>query len=555
MVDPKPDYESIDWSTIEQRFRVGALRAKLMRLALSITAMAIVLLIINLVGLFWLRANITDLVENRAPLVDATRRAQTGLQRALAGLRGWVAMEDPKFRQARLAAWSQDIEPALERIDVLASRSPDFARLGETVAGITTQLDKLRESQWWVDDVAQTPGNEPALVFHDHFVAPVRRDIEASLYEVGELAAEGEGTGDGIGNGPLANLSLFQMRLGAADAALREFIETGATASRWTFEQNIGAGQALLSALDAGHDAWRSLPAAHIRAVAREFPWYVHHAREAAELRAAPEWNVAQYFMALETVPLTRALTARLDALAQRQSELMQSESDHVALAGNATVVVSLALIGLMGIMAYALTSRRAEQITRPVHRLAQATSLLARGELNENLPVTTNDELGRLTVAFNHMRVNLQRSEAGLRRANDRMAADLQGAASYVRSALPPRLDADQGWVVTDWTFIASAELGGDFFGYHWIDDDHFAIYLLDVCGHGVGPAMLSMSAHNALRQKTLPDTDFRRPGEVLKALNRAFPMAKNQNKFFTIWYGVYDTRTRRLSSLCSAI
>ena len=177
-------------------------------------------------------------------------------------------------------------------------------------------------------------------------------------------------------------------------------------------------------------------------------------------------------------------------------------------------VALSVLLIGLMAITAYALTNRRAEQITRPVHRLSQATLLLAKGELNENLPITTDDELGRLTVAFNHMRVNLQRSEAALRRAHDRMAAELEGAESYVQSVLPkPLSSADKG-VLTDWTFIASAELGGDSFGYHWLDDEHFAIYLLDVCGHGVGPAMLSISALNVRRAGRSDGKDRIGPG-----------------------------------------
>ena len=62
----------------------------------------------------------------------------------------------------------------------------------------------------------------------------------------------------------------------------------------------------------------------------------------------------------------------------------------------------------------------------------------------------------------------------------------------------------------------------------------------------------MLSISAVNALRQQALPDTDFRRPSEVLRALNKAFPMQKNQNKFFTIWYGVYNITTHALTYGC---
>jgi len=64
----------------------------------------------------------------------------------------------------------------------------------------------------------------------------------------------------------------------------------------------------------------------------------------------------------------------------------------------------------------------------------------------------------------------------------------------------------------------------------------------LLDVCGHGVGAALLSASAMNVIRSQTLPDTDFHSPESVLAALNRAFQMESQNEMYFTIWYGVFD-------------
>ncbi len=104
------------------------------------------------------------------------------------------------------------------------------------------------------------------------------------------------------------------------------------------------------------------------------------------------------------------------------------------------------------------------------------------------------------------------------------------------------------EGNIVTDWRYVPSAQLGGDSFGYHWIDDEHFAVYLLDVCDHGVGPALLSVSALNVLRSQTLRNTNFRSPEEVLFALNETFQMEKQNNLYFTIWYGVYNKRTGEL-------
>jgi serine phosphatase RsbU (regulator of sigma subunit)/HAMP domain-containing protein len=123
----------------------------------------------------------------------------------------------------------------------------------------------------------------------------------------------------------------------------------------------------------------------------------------------------------------------------------------------------------------------------------------------------------------------------------------ELTEAANYVKQMLP--LPLNDGPVSIDWRFVPSASLGGDAFGYQWIDDDNLAVYLVDVSGHGVGAALLSVSIMNVLRSQTLSETDFRNPEEVLSALNDAFPGEKHNGMFFTIWYGVYTKSTRTLS------
>ena len=97
---------------------------------------------------------------------------------------------------------------------------------------------------------------------------------------------------------------------------------------------------------------------------------------------------------------------------------------------------------------------------------------------------------------------------------SQSRLANEMKQAAHYVRSILPDKLR--KGKIITDWRFIPSAELGGDSFGYHWLDDDHFAFYLLDVSGHGVGSALLSVSAMNALRSQCCHIRIFVRLGQV---------------------------------------
>ncbi len=146
-----------------------------------------------------------------------------------------------------------------------------------------------------------------------------------------------------------------------------------------------------------------------------------------------------------------------------------------------------------------------------------------------------------------------LERNEAyqALLKSQQALASELAEAAAYVQSLLP--LPLDEGPVLTSWEFIPSTSLGGDAFGYHWLDDDRFCMFLLDVCGHGVGAALLSISAMNVLRSQSLPNTDFGEPGSMLQALNEAFQMERHNGMYFTIWYGVYS-RSKRILSYSSA-
>jgi len=142
-----------------------------------------------------------------------------------------------------------------------------------------------------------------------------------------------------------------------------------------------------------------------------------------------------------------------------------------------------------------------------------------------------------------------LERNEAfrKLAESQRQLAEEVAQAARYVRSLLPAPLTGAAARI--DWRFVPSTTLGGDSFGYHWLDEDHLAVYLLDVSGHGVGSSLMSVSAMNVISARSLPDTDFRNPGQVLQRLSSAFPMEKHNGLYFTIWYGVYHRGTRRLS------
>lgn len=132
-----------------------------------------------------------------------------------------------------------------------------------------------------------------------------------------------------------------------------------------------------------------------------------------------------------------------------------------------------------------------------------------------------------------------------------DEVERDLARAGRYVAALLPPPIL--EGRIRADWRFEPSARIGGDGFGYGWLDEDRFAVWLLDVAGHGAGSALLAASAMNTLREHGLPDVDFADPVAVMEALNARFQMDRHGGLFFSLWYGVCDVAASRLVFGCA--
>ena len=123
----------------------------------------------------------------------------------------------------------------------------------------------------------------------------------------------------------------------------------------------------------------------------------------------------------------------------------------------------------------------------------------------------------------------------------------ELTEAAEYVSSILPMPLKHEK--LNIDMRFIPSRRLGGDSFDYFWLDNHNIVFYLLDVAGHGLRASLPSLSVINLLRSRTLKNTNYYQPNSVISSLNKVFQMSDRNDKYFTIWYGVYNFQQRNLT------
>lgn len=168
-----------------------------------------------------------------------------------------------------------------------------------------------------------------------------------------------------------------------------------------------------------------------------------------------------------------------------------------------------------------------------------------------------------RVRLSAGERIIRLERTLASrneeLSKANGRMKRDLEAAARAQQDLLPRDLP-DTLKAKFAWHYKPCDELGGDIFNVLPLDDRHIALYLIDVSGHGVPAALLSVSLSRVLTTRDASASilvdqaadgalSITPPHDVAGHLNRQFPMDSNSDHYFTMIFAVLDTETRTLS------
>lgn len=167
--------------------------------------------------------------------------------------------------------------------------------------------------------------------------------------------------------------------------------------------------------------------------------------------------------------------------------------------------------------------------------------------------PFDAGEVLARVRnqLKIQRLTAELRRANRGLRAQQALIDADLRAAAVIQQSlvpAIPPPLPA----IAVAWRFIPCQRIGGDLFNLVPLGPDHLAAYVIDVSGHGVPSAMVTVSLSQFLtpqagrlydRAAAAPAT----PAEVLRRLDREYPIERF-DKFCTVAYALLDLRDGRL-------
>jgi sigma-B regulation protein RsbU (phosphoserine phosphatase) len=175
--------------------------------------------------------------------------------------------------------------------------------------------------------------------------------------------------------------------------------------------------------------------------------------------------------------------------------------------------------------------------------------------------PYDKGELLARVRAGFRIVSLEQELSEKNqaLLKANTSMKNDLIAAGRLQQSFLPKVAPRVKGFDFS-WFFQPCETVAGDSFHCFKVDDDHLALYVLDVSGHGVQAAMLSvmlsriLTPHpdrgGILARKSEGSTvgNIRSPKEIAGILNKRFPMDDEVGQYFTLLYALVYLPTKTM-------
>jgi phosphoserine phosphatase RsbU/P len=232
-------------------------------------------------------------------------------------------------------------------------------------------------------------------------------------------------------------------------------------------------------------------------------------------------------------------------------------------------VVLDVMMPGIDGLQALETIRKSRSPSDLPV---IMATARDGSDDVVHALKLGANDYVTKpldfpVVLARIQTQLSLRRARRDLEKAHARMRLELE-AAARVQQALIPGSHPQVRGASFAWSYLPCDELAGDILDVFRIDDHRAGLYLLDVSGHGVPAALLSVAVSRTLSPRfegsllfssgasgasaasgspageSGPEPRLLSPAEVASRLNARFPMDGQTRQYFTFLYGILDLK-----------
>lgn len=213
-------------------------------------------------------------------------------------------------------------------------------------------------------------------------------------------------------------------------------------------------------------------------------------------------------------------------------------------------LIVNACIILIVIISIYINLYVMGETIIKPIYVLKDATSEMVNnldsGE-DVKIEIKRDDEFGELASAYETMHKNVRDYMDSLQKVTsekERIASELNVATEIQADMLPNKFPAfpDRNEFNIYATMTPAKEVGGDFYDFFLIDDNHLALVMADVSGKGVPAALFMVIAKTMIKNRALTGGT---PAEILESVNRQLCEENDAGLFVTTYLAIIELDT----------
>ena len=217
-----------------------------------------------------------------------------------------------------------------------------------------------------------------------------------------------------------------------------------------------------------------------------------------------------------------------------------------------------IAIVAASILFAFLLNRHFAKTLAKPINTISTAAkdyikdkkAGISDSQHFSSLDINTGDEIEKLGSVMADMEKELSayvESIKDMTAKEERARAELDMAAQIQKSALPDIFPAfpDKREFDIYASMEAAKVVGGDFYDFFPVDDDHLCFAIADVSDKGIPAALFMMSVQSVIRSSARTDKS---PARVLTDTNEVVCENNKLRMFVTVWLGILEVSTGRL-------
>ena len=254
----------------------------------------------------------------------------------------------------------------------------------------------------------------------------------------------------------------------------------------------------------------------------------------------------ASYGIVMATEEVNRPVQANAEVIAQNTTDFIGVLNQSI----QQTLLAVLALAALFLLAVPFVSSRVAERFVSPIHELADGVREIASGNLEKKLSINTGNEIEHLAICFNVMTDELQNQMKNLAQVTadkERISTELSVATNIQESMLPrifPHFPEKKEFDIFA-TMHPAKEVGGDFYDFYMLDENHVMITIADVSGKGVPAALFMVIAKTILKNFALTMGGCKDLAPLVSCTNDQLCQNNDAMMFVTAFVGLLNIKT----------